>query len=342
MSSSSPIKKYKYGDLTTKFDDATKMMTVNWKMKEIQEFIASPINSIYWTTSFKSERDTKWYMFVKPNGMNDDNAGDCKLGLNLKSMPESYGKVMVYWNMRCNETGASRQDMKIYDKPTGFGWTNRSQLLSELSTLNQISFSCIFRILRIEDKDGNPIYEYPLRISSIPRTERFTWNIDEELALKMATATVGKRFAADGILSSSGLFSISLNPNVCSGDTESEGEIKVYLKLCALPIGITALTVKYKIIAPELGEVRSFTKTLNYDSQSWGGAMGQFQYLDAIKTMKFMAETEILEVFDTNGTKMENVQFKEDGMYYVLAMSRVFDFKPFAIFCDSAQSLQCV
>ena len=58
--------------------------------------------------------------------------------------------------------------------------------------------------------------------------------------------------------------------------------------------------------------------------------------------MKIMAETEILEVFDTNGTKMENVQFKEYGMFYVLASSRVFDFNPFAIFCDSAQCLLCI
>ena len=121
-------------------------------------------------------------------------------------------------------------------------------------------------------------------------------------------------YPIDGILSPSGLFSVSMEPNKWSGDTESEGKSKVYIKLCTFPIGITALKGKYKIIAPELGEVRSFTKTLNYDTQHWGGAMGNFQDLSLIKSMKIMAETEILKVFDANGNKKKNIQFQGDGM----------------------------
>ena len=316
-SSSKPIVKYNYGDVNTHFDDNTKMMNVQWKMYPFQlgQFLQSPAGSVYVSGIFTSEMDTEWQMVVYPNGWNESNAGCCILYLYLRSMPESYSKMMVYYNMRCNETGASDQCMTIYDKPTGKGFPARTQLLSELSDLKKLSFSCNFRILRIEYKNGEPNYEYPLEMTSIPKKERFIWNVDEELTRKMAMATVGKRFEADGILSSSGLFSILMEPNKCSGDTESEGKIKVYLQLCTLPIGASGLKVKYKILAPELGEVRSFTKTLNYDHQSWGGEMGQFQYLDAIQSMKIVAETEILEVFDANGDRKKGIQFRSIGTF---------------------------
>ena len=308
-----------YGNTKERWDNATKMMSVSWTINsdQLDKFRASKVGVRWFSDEFDSEKNTKWQMKVYPNGKNQSNAGSYLLYLHLKSMPKSYGKMMVYYNMRCNETSVSYQNMRIYDGPEALGFYDRTQLLSELSNLNQISFSCNFRILRIEDKDGNPIYEYPLRISSIPKKEQFIWNIDEELTRKMATATVGKNFAADGILSSSGLFSISVDPNECSGDTESEGTVNVFLTLCALPKGVRALKVKYKIIAPQLREVISYTKTLNYDTQLSGKAMGKFQDLKAIKTMKIMAETEILEVFDRNGTKMNNVRFNMDGMFNV-------------------------
>ena len=276
------------------------------------------MGSEYFSEIFTNEKGTKWQMEVVPNGLKESNAGSCLLLLHLDSMPESYSKMMVYYNMRCHETGASTQNMMMYDKPalrlrTGKGFPARTQLLSELSDLKRLSFSCNFRILRIEYKNGEPNYEYPLEISSIPKKERFIWNVDEELTRKMATATAGKRFAADGILSSSGSFSIEMKPNEYSCDSESEGKIKVYLTLCALPIGVSGLKVKYKIIAPELGEVRSSTKTLNYDDQSFGGVIGQFQYLGAIKSMEIMAETEILEVFDANGDRKKGIQFQPIG-----------------------------
>ena len=314
-SSSKRIKKYNYGDVSTHFDDNTKMMNVQWKMYPFQsdQFLQSPSGSAYFSEIFTNEKGTKWRMEVYPNGWNESNAGSCILILYLKSMPESYSKMMVYFNMRCNQTGASCQRMTIYDKPQGYGFAARTQLLSELSDLKKLSFSCNFRILRIEYKNGEPNYEYPLEISSIPKKERFIWNVDEELTQKMASATVGKGFVTDGILSSSGLFSIGLYPNMCSGDTKSEGKIFVGLKLCALPIGVRGLNVKFKILAPELGEVVSFTKTLNYDTQGYGGAMGRFQHLDAIKSMKIVAETEILEVFDANGDRKKEIQFQPIG-----------------------------
>ena len=88
-----------------------------------------------------------------------------------------------------------------------------------------MSFSCILRILRIEDKDRHPIYEYPLRISSVHQKEQFKWTMDKALIRRMARATAGKRFEADGILSSSGLFSIGMGPNEDGGDAESEGKV---------------------------------------------------------------------------------------------------------------------
>ena len=317
-SSSKPIKKYKYGQITTEWDDDEKMNLVKWTIdsNQLPAFLQSPLDSRYFSEIFSSEMGTKWRMEVDPNGWNRFNAGSCMLLLNLKSMPESYSKMMVYFNMRCNETGASWQIMDIYDKTAGKPWPARTQLLSELSDLKKLSFSCNFRILRIEYKNGEPNYEYPLEISSIPKKERFTWNVDEELTRKMATATPGKIFAADGILSSSGLFSIYMKPNECSGDAESEGKIKVYLRLCALPIGVSGLKVKYKILAPELGEVMSNTKTLNYDNQLSGGVMGQFQYLGAIQSMQIMTETEILEVFDANGDRKKGMQFQPIGTFH--------------------------
>ena len=317
MASSSPITEHKYGVLKTTMDNATKMMTVNWKMYpfQIQKFTSSSVGAAYHSDFFESEKNTKWQMNVYPNGWKEENAGSCLLYLRLKSMPESYGALMVYYNIRCNETGASFQGMMIHDKSLSCRWHNRTQLLSELCTLNQISFSCKFRILRINDKDGNPIYKYPLRISSVPQKEQFKWTVDQALIQQMAKATVGKRFAADGILSSSGLFSFELKPNECSDDTESDGKVKVYLNLCTLPIGVSALRVKYKILAPELEDVISATGTFNYDTQKWGGAMGKFQDLKATKTMEITAETEILAIFDVNGTKMQEVQFNADGMF---------------------------
>ena len=63
-----------------------------------------------------------------------------------------------------------------------------TQRLSELSNLDQIASSFIFRILRIEDKDGNPIYEYPLRIPSIPHKEEF--EISNGILMKIDTECV--------------------------------------------------------------------------------------------------------------------------------------------------------
>ena len=226
---------------------------------------------------------------------------------------ESDVKMMVYFKIQCEDTGATYQSMALFDGRTAFGWPTRTQLISELLDFNQLSFSCNFRILWIKNKNGDLIHQYPLGIPSIPKEERLEWNLNEELTEKMATATAGKRFGANA-MSRSGLFSITLQPNVCSGYDDSKGMVHVFLILCALPIGVSALTVKYTISTPELGEDRSFTKTLSYDAQSSGVVMGQFQDFRALKSMNITLLTEILEVFDENGSKMERPQFKPEGM----------------------------
>ena len=305
-----PITRMNYGDVTTDLDDDTKMMIVSWRMYPVQlpKFRVSPPGSQYHSRDFDGEQHTKWTMSVTPNGMSEGNAGSSLLRLLLNSMPDSFAKMTVYYNLRCNETGASYQAIvTLDDTKRAIGWNSQIQLLSELSDLEKLSFSCIFRILRIEYKNGEPNYEYPLEISSIPRKERFIWNVDEELTRKMANATEGKGFAADDILSSSGLFSVNLYPNELSVDDQSEGKVNVYLSICALPIGVSMMEVKCTILVPELGE-STFTAKFNRQFHCWGGEIESFKKFQSgvTKIGNIVVNTEIMRLYDMKGCLVKN------------------------------------
>ena len=285
------------------------METLLWKIgkNQIDEFRKSQPGAGYISPLSPTKNDVEWQMTLFPF-------------LNLKSMPKSYGKVMIYYNMRCNETDAANQDIFVFEKQHAMGqqtWPLHTQQFSELSELEEVSFSCNIRILRIEYKNGGPNYEYPLEISSVPKQDRFIWNIDEELTRKIATATTGKRFAGDVTISPSGLFNITLCPNLGIVNELLEGLCLVYFYLCALPKGVSGLKVKYEIVAAELGEIVSATKTFDFDDSSKGDIIGQSQDLEKLKSLNITVNTEILEVYDETGSVLKGVQFKRDGMYTV-------------------------
>ena len=192
--------------------------TYNIPPIELQKFKACKVGTKYKSARFKSEHGMKWYLLIHPNGWNKKREGYCMVELYLESLPKEFGAVFVYYVLRCDQTHAADQNFARYDKAYAWGRYQVVQSLSELSQLQSMSFSIKFRILRIDDKTGNTVYEYPLKISNLMKQERFQWEIDQELLQKMKTASFGKRFCPLDVLSdkrfcSTAFYSSSLHIN---------------------------------------------------------------------------------------------------------------------------------
>lgn len=327
---------YKLGNLPTDSDSQTKWTTsAKWTIeeKELEDLRTIQSCSPYNSTVFGCKYNTEWYMSLHPKKLNDadswtwNNTKSCRLFLNLKSMPDSYSKVIVYCEMRCDDTGDSHQFTTTYDKSQGKGWPVGCSIVSELSVLenSSLTFTCEFRILRIEYKNEKAAHDDDQQMSAddIPKKEQFKWSIDAKLTSKISTAKSGKIFIPADILSTSRLFNVSLIPNL-------NGKFVVCVILCGLPKGITQLKVKCSIVCAiaaansrgssdvTLTNNYSDTVTFNYDDTIWGAEIANFdKQINCIKTrqsLKIMVETKILEAIDTGKSKMHPDSFRETGM----------------------------
>jgi len=303
-----PIKKKNYGDLDTTFNDATSVMKVKWSVFDFQlsKFRASPMGSFYSSESFAGKQSTRWRLEMYPNGWSPDNKGHCQLFLALRSKPAEYAKVIVYYTMRCLETGRSYQSIAKYTEPTGFGWLSGTQLLEDLHSLHSLSFECSFRILKVLDAAKHELYSLPFAIQDMARKQSFVWTINEALAHEVVTAPPQRQFDPVTALCGDGAWSLTLWPNGTKAD--SVGEVRVYLNLCALPQGVEAVKVKVKLRMSGMEEVVQFSKTLSYDNKGWGGKLGTFSSLQTAKEKVFVvsAKMKVAEFHsDLNGTVID-------------------------------------
>ena len=280
-------------DIANRTDKKTKWtsFTYNIPQNELLKFKTCGVGTGFRSARFKSEHDMEWYLTIYPNGDNKEAEGYCNVFLWLSSMPKEYGAVFVYYTLRCEQTHAADQGIERYDKCTGYGWSGGVQSLSELYSLDDISFSTKFRILRIDDDSGHTVYEYPLNTSNLWKQESFQWNIDQKLLQKMKTASFGKLFCPLEVLSDSGMYSVYLYPNGVVGRPNwIEGKVVIFLNICALPKGVHAMKLKNKFEILELKKEKSWTTTRSYDYPSAGNIFEEHALMLPPLSASFFAE----------------------------------------------------
>ena len=280
--------------------------------KELQKFKTCKVGAYFKSKRFKSDHGMECHLQICPNGRIKEEEGYCVVYLYLESKPKEYGAVFVHYMLRCDQIHAAHQCITRYDGCAGVGWFEGVPTLSELSKLQNISFSTKFRILRIEYKSGKSPYYYPLNTSNLREQERFQWDIDQELLQKMKTALFGQRFCRLDVLSDSGMYSLFLYPNGrFRHPVWIEGKVVIGLNICALPNGVHEMKLKWKIEILELKKEESWTRTFSYDVSNRGNIICDKEDLESLTKMTILVTVDILECHsDSKGTVIQNVQYK--------------------------------
>jgi len=303
LKANKPITKYDFGAVESHFDDDANVMTVEWTIDDAEtpKLRAAPVGSRFFSASFEGKHGAKWQMRVDPNGLNKKTKRQSLLFLKLLAMPKEYAKMMVYYNMRCVETGSSYQAIKTYAKPTGWGWINGTQPLPDLDGLPSLSYHCSFRVLKIIDEAEETVFCHPFDPKTMAQEQSFEWKLDEALTERVRTASPQKGFHSPSNLSRNGAWSLEIRPN--GKNAGSVGKVFVFVKLCALPIGAVASRIRVKLVIPEIEAEKTFTHTFSYGSSPCSKLMGKFEKLQTAKTLSIKASVTVLELHsDLSGT----------------------------------------
>ena len=118
----------------------------------------------------------------------------------------------------------------------------------------------------------------------------------------------------------SGMYSLFLYPNGKVGDRDwIEGKVVIGLDICALPNGVHAVKLKWKIKILELKKEKSWKTTFRYDkfrSEEFKSLKKEIIFCDkkdlkSLRKMHIAVTVDILECHsDSKGTVIPHVQYK--------------------------------
>ena len=124
---------------------------VVWNVSKLlfKKFKKAPPGQSPESSRFVSGQNLDWYLEIYPNGLNDNDKGDCTLCLMLTSRLEAGESVVVHAFRRCEQINASSQSVTEYVlQRNGFVGCERTPSFSKLLNLGSVSFLCSIRILQ--------------------------------------------------------------------------------------------------------------------------------------------------------------------------------------------------
>ena len=254
-----------------------------------------------------------------PNGDDDRNNGSFMLYLTLLSTPDQYKQIIFNLRLFCKETHSSFTSIAIFtSQRNSAGWSQDTVKLTEIkeiNDLNQLSIGCNINILKIIDIDNNIIYKYknPSQITS-PIT--FTWNIDENLMNQFKNCRVGRSFESEIF---DKMWCLRCSPN--GKRSSDEGNVKLYLLLCSLPIiddndneeDDDSIHVQYTLWCneTETGYNSKIVLDYEYSTVGWPAKILLTPKIQQQSSLTFNAEIEII----TNTKKGGDSSDSDDDTY---------------------------
>ena len=237
-----------------------------------------------------------WELLFYPNGLDADDLGSFSSYLKLVSLPAKWKHVIICFNIKCNETRASRTFVKEFNGELDSWGNSRIMSFSEIQPLNQLSFTISVRINEIKLKHCYQLF-YQRKLS-ISQCTNIQWKIDNELLSKM-------KLCKDGEFFSSPMFNEAV---VLDISTNYGGWVKIRSLLCNLPTDLSVINLTWKIdikgsIVTSLGNrnfVVSSESTYDFDENNydhpWGDRKLSFQNFqmlqDVIISMEIINNTE--------------------------------------------------
>ena len=170
-----------------------------------------------------------WRIEAYPNGRKTEFEGCFSVFLKSVHMPVEWDYIECCYRMQCIELMTGYTKYREFRKAKGSGWSKDAMLLSEIQTLNSLTFTIEISIHRIVLKEDKRIfYERDIVASH----QAVGWRIDQELLRKLKSAHIGKDFISDIY---GGMY--------CCNLQRRESHYAFYLILCALPTGERSVNV---------------------------------------------------------------------------------------------------
>lgn len=190
-----------------------------------------------------------WKVIIFPNGENLATINSVNVYLTLVSLPSIWNSILARCTIKCIETNISHTFLSNYVSRASLGWQPGTQLLSEISTnqnLSQLTFEIKIHILTIFTITNGVHYWYKLDHKSNTKL-RYNWAIDPAQMAIMHESKLRAQYESPVF---DEMWVIKIIPN--SGP-QYNGKILLYLQLCALPPQLYQIPVTWRIICKEWG-----------------------------------------------------------------------------------------
>eukprot|EP01083_Nonionella_stella_P171885 588187_1 len=285
-----------------------------WKMSTLQLLTAQSMESIpFQIGSFV------WHLSVYPYGIDTEHLNFTNLYINLSSSNSTlFGRyflfeLVVNARLYCIETSSCWSSIKTFKCDSDkHGWQKGALLIHELCQYKELTFVVYINILRIRGYDKRIWYQYPLQLPAVNECNKFVlkWKIDSSLLCDLRNANEMKRFESDIC---NNMWVLGCVPNGIKKDNEAS-VFKIYLKLCALPPNISKIKVKFNIICIETKKhIKYIYNDFDYKHKYWQtDKLCKRNYLifNDFDTLRFKAEIEIIEQYDTNYNELSSNLWK--------------------------------
>ena len=233
-----------------------------------------------------------WRLEIYPNGQRKDRIGSFDIYLSLLKRPKRWKKIIATMIIQSPQTKSSFVGMPIFEKDKmNKTWPNCSLSLSEFiqSNLEHLSIKVFIKIQRVI-LDNKTIH-FQSKLEYKPK-QTISYHIDKKIIKKLKNSNHGKLYYSPII---NQMFAIGIYPNGVGWVKSTIGQCYLFLRLCALPEGITNMNIKYTVYISDLSMSQTKTKEFTLKSNDDGTKICSFVEFQSLSDLSITIDLEILE-----------------------------------------------